>query len=55
MLRLLKESDFTHKKFGFDAESIKQSLSNCLIYSVGKDSITATDRDRFFAAVYVVT
>ena len=54
MLRLLKESDFTHKKFGFDAESIKQSLSNCLIYSVGKDSITATDRDRFFAAAYVV-
>jgi starch phosphorylase len=52
MLRLLKESDFTHKKF--DAESIKQSLSNCLIYSVGKDSITATDRDRFFAAAYVV-
>ena len=54
MLRLLKEPDFTHKKFGFDAESIKQSLSNCLIYSVGKDSITATDRDRFFAAAYVV-
>ena len=54
MLRLLKEPDFTHKKFGFDAESIKQSLSNCLIYSVGKDTITATDRDRFFAAAYVV-
>jgi starch phosphorylase len=54
MLRLLKESDFTHKKFGFDADSIKQSLSNCLIYSVGKDTITATDRDRFFAAAYVV-
>ncbi|MEP6605056.1 MAG: glycogen/starch/alpha-glucan phosphorylase [Nitrosospira sp.] len=54
MLRHLKEPDFTHKKFGFDAESIKQSLSNCLIYSVGKDSITATDRDRFFAAAYVV-
>jgi starch phosphorylase len=54
MLRPLKEPDFTHKKFGFDAESIKQSLSNCLIYSVGKDSITATDRDRFFAAAYMV-
>lgn len=54
MLRLLKESDFTHKKFGFDADSIKQSLSNCLIYSVGKDTISATDRDRFFAAAYVV-
>lgn len=54
MLRLLKESDFTHKKFGFDAGSIKQSLSNCLIYSVGKDPISATDRDRFFAAAYVV-
>ncbi|MBA2658414.1 MAG: glycogen/starch/alpha-glucan phosphorylase [Nitrosospira sp.] len=54
MLRLLKEPDFMHKKFGFDAASIKQSLFNCLIYSVGKDSITATDRDRFFAAAYVV-
>ena len=50
----LKKPDFTHKKFGFDVESLKQSLSNCLIYSVGKDSITATDRDRFFAAAYVV-
>ncbi|MDN5752000.1 MAG: glycogen/starch/alpha-glucan phosphorylase [Nitrosospira sp.] len=54
MLRLSKESDFTHKKFGFDADSIKQSLSNCLIYSVGKDTITATDRDRFFAAAHLV-
>ncbi|MDQ3186352.1 MAG: glycogen/starch/alpha-glucan phosphorylase [Pseudomonadota bacterium] len=54
MLRGLKESDFTHKKFGIDADSIKQSFSNCLIYSVGKDTITATDRDRFFAAAYVV-
>src|SRR5687768_12262436 len=49
-----KNAVFEHKKVGFDATSIKQSLSNCLIYSVGKDTITATNRDRFFAAAYAV-
>ncbi|MEO7560447.1 MAG: glycogen/starch/alpha-glucan phosphorylase, partial [Nitrosospira sp.] len=50
----LQKSIFEHEKVGFDADSIKQSLSNCLTYSVGKDTITATDRDRFFAAAYLV-
>ena len=50
----LQKSIFEHEKVGFGADSIKQSLSNCLIYSVGKDTITATDRDRFFAAAYLV-
>ena len=45
-----KNAVFEHEKVGFDATSIKQSLSNCLIYSVGKDTITATNRDKFFAA-----
>ncbi|MEO8768149.1 MAG: glycogen/starch/alpha-glucan phosphorylase, partial [Nitrosospira sp.] len=49
-----KKSIFEHEKVGFSADSIKQSLSNCLTYSVGKDTITATDRDRFFAAAYMV-
>src|SRR6187455_1895247 len=50
----LQESTFENKKMDFDVDSIKQSLSNCLTYSVGKDTITATDRDRFFAAAYLV-
>ena len=49
-----KNSIFEHEKVGFNTASIKQSLSNCLTYSVGKDTITATDRDRFFAAAYMV-
>jgi starch phosphorylase len=50
----LKTSIFEHEKVGFDADSIKHSLSNSLTYSVGKDTITATDRDLFFAAAYLV-
>src|SRR5438445_466891 len=50
----LKTSIFEHEKVGFDADSIKHSLSNCLTYSVGKDPITATDRDTFVAAAYLV-
>jgi starch phosphorylase len=37
-----------------DADSIKRSLYNRLIYTIGKDPITATDRDWFFAAAAVV-
>ena len=37
-----------------DAESIRRSLYNRLIYTVGKDPITATDRDWFHAAAAVV-
>ncbi|GAB1720201.1 MAG: alpha-1,4 glucan phosphorylase [Nitrosospira sp.] len=54
MTHSLKKSIFEHEKVGFDVSAIKQSLSNSLIYSVGKDTRTATDRDRFFAAAYMV-
>ena len=37
-----------------DADSIRRSLYNRLIYTIGKDPITATDRDWFFAAAAVV-
>ena len=50
----LKLSIFEHEKVGFDTDSVKHSLSNGLTYSVGKDTITATNRDRFFAAAYMV-
>ncbi|MDE2309253.1 MAG: glycogen/starch/alpha-glucan phosphorylase [Betaproteobacteria bacterium] len=42
-----------HEKIGLDAASIKQSLFDRLTYSVGKDTITATDRDWFFTAAFV--
>ena len=37
-----------------DAASIRRSLYNRLIYTIGKDPITATDRDWFYAAAAVV-
>jgi len=39
---------------GLDAASLKHSLANRMIYSVGKDSYTATERDWFHAFAYVV-
>lgn len=39
---------------GLDTESIKQSLANRLEYSAGKDMYTATDRDWYHVAAYVV-
>ncbi|MBP9684651.1 MAG: glycogen/starch/alpha-glucan phosphorylase [Rhodoferax sp.] len=37
-----------------DAESIRRSLYNRLIYTIGKDPITATDRDWYYAVAAVV-
>ena len=37
-----------------DAESIQRSLVNRLVYTIGKDPITATHRDWFYAAAAVV-
>jgi len=39
---------------GMDAASIKHSLANRMIYTVGKDNFTSTDRDWFHAMAYVV-
>ena len=39
---------------GLDAAAIKHALANRLLYSVGKDPLTATDRDWFNSAAYVV-
>ncbi len=41
-------------EIGLDAASLRRSLSNRLVYSVGKDSITATERDWFHTAAYAV-
>ncbi|MBI5659560.1 MAG: glycogen/starch/alpha-glucan phosphorylase [Nitrosomonadales bacterium] len=48
-----KKPFLASEKTGLDAASIKQSIANHLTYAVGKDSITATDRDWFFTAAYV--
>ncbi len=37
-----------------DVAGIRRSLSNRLVYSIGKDPLTATDRDWFYAAAAVV-
>ena len=39
---------------GMDAASIKHSLANRMIYTVGKDNFTATERDWFRAVAYMV-
>lgn len=39
---------------GMDEASIKHSLANRMIYTVGKDNFTATDRDWLHAVAYMV-
>src|SRR5512147_273201 len=47
-------SGFEYSKRGQDREALKHSLSNRLIYSMGKDPITATHRDWFHTTAYAV-
>ena len=49
-----KGGRFKYDYQGIDATSLKRSLSNRLVYTVGKDPLTATDRDWFHAAAYSV-
>jgi starch phosphorylase len=49
-----KLSNFHYDKLGNDQASLKRSLSNRLIYSMGKDPITATHRDWFHTTAYAV-
>jgi starch phosphorylase len=53
---MAKIKGHTHKKNGdeINLADIKESLSDHLLYSVGKDSFSATARDWFFAAAYSV-
>lgn len=43
-----------HDHLGLDEASIRQSLANHLVYSVGKDLYTATQRDLFHTLAYAV-
>ncbi len=45
---------FNHEKLGRDVGSITHSLANRLTYTIGKDPLTATDRDWFHAVAYAV-
>jgi starch phosphorylase len=47
-------NDRQHKPLNLNLSSVKQSMTNHLIFSVGKDTITATNRDWFFALAEVV-
>ncbi len=49
-----RKSSFQYDKHGNDPASLKRSLSNRLIYSLGKDPITATHRDWFHTTAYAV-
>jgi starch phosphorylase len=49
-----KLSGFQYDELGDDREALRRSLSNRLIYSIGKDPIMATHRDWFHTAAYVV-
>jgi len=42
------------EKPAFDTPSIKRSLANRLMYSIGKDPLTATERDWFYSSAAVV-
>jgi glycogen phosphorylase len=48
------KDNFKYDKLGKDRQSLKHSLCNRLIYSMGKDPITATHRDWFHTTAYAV-
>jgi glycogen phosphorylase len=50
----IKKDGFEYDRLGKDRASIRKSLSNRLIYSLGKDPITATHRDWFHTTAYAV-
>ena len=49
-----KKEGFDTSKRGRDRASLRHSLANRLIYSMGKDPITATHRDWFYTTAYAV-
>ncbi|MFA5073994.1 MAG: glycogen/starch/alpha-glucan phosphorylase [Nitrospirota bacterium] len=48
------QSNFVYDKRGEDRDALRHSLCNRLIYSLGKDPITATYRDWFHTTAYAV-
>ncbi|MDH4161866.1 MAG: glycogen/starch/alpha-glucan phosphorylase [Nitrospirota bacterium] len=48
------QSEYRYNFHGLDRESLKRSLVNLLVYTMGKDHITATHRDWFHTTAYAV-
>ena len=54
MKKATKTTAFNFERLGLDVTTIKRSLANRLTYSIGKDPLTATERDWFNALSYTV-
>lgn len=50
----INENIFKYNYLGMDTESIRISMANRLEYTIGKDIVTATKRDWFNVAAYVI-
>lgn len=50
----LQQSGFKYDYLGSDSKAIQRSVSNHLVYTIGKDPLTATDHDWMMAFSYVV-
>ena len=53
MTKQAKQIAANGKHVGLDAGALNQSLSNHLTFTVGKDAVTATDRDWFYATAFM--
>ena len=53
-MTISNKDGFEYSKRGQDRVSLKHSFANRLIYSLGKDPITATHRDWFHTTAYAV-
>jgi starch phosphorylase len=49
----LLQSLFNDQLAGVDAESVHKAIAHRLVFSVGKDAVTATTRDWFYATAYM--
>ncbi len=49
----LLQSLFNGQFAGVDAESVHKAIAHRLVFSVGKDAVTATTRDWFYATAYM--
>src|SRR5512138_329338 len=48
------QSEYRYNFHGLDKEALKRSLVNLLVYTMGKDHITATHRDWFHTTAYAI-
>ena len=53
MPKQLLQSLFSDKLAGVDTESVHKAIAHRLVFSVGKDAVTATARDWFYATAFM--